>query len=256
MRYRFARKCWRVVELFSLAQLVPFLPFRTTLAQQPLGPTHFGPASDEVPFPRPLRQVENFTEYGGTWTVKSDELWTEAGPGPKLISDTPEFSVGEVGVEILLPGDHDGNAALIARVREAGVGADHFIGYEIALDARNQVLRLGRHRHNFELIRDVPCQVPTGQWISLVVKIDKTSLEVLLDGNSVLHHDDGANALPAGAVGLRPWQRDARYRNLWVKTNGQHHQSCPFNRTRRLSMLTSYCRMPVFHRWHFSLATP
>ena len=224
MRYRFARKCWRVVVLFSLAQLVPFLPFRTTLAQQPLGPTHFGPASDEVPFPRPLRQVENFTEYGGTWTVKSDELWTEAGPGPKLISDTPEFSVGEVGVEILLPGDHDGNAALIARVREAGVGADHFIGYEIALDARNQVLRLGRHRHNFELIRDVPCQVPTGQWISLVVKFDKTSLEVLLDGNSVLHHDDGTSALPAGAVGLRPWQRDARYRNLWVETNGQHHE--------------------------------
>ena len=175
-------------------------------------------------FSETVRQVEGFTDHGGTWAVKGNELWAGAGPGPKLISDSPIFGVGEVGVEILLPDDRDGNAALIARVREAGVGADRFIGYEIALDARNQVLRLGRHRHNFELIRDVPCQVPTGRWISLLAKFDKASLEVLVDGNPVVRHDDGTNTLPAGAVGLRPWQRDARYRNLWVKTNGQHHE--------------------------------
>ena len=115
--------------------------------------------------------------------------------------------MGEVGVEVFLTDDRDGNAALIARVSESGVGADKFIGYEIALDARHQILRLGRHRHNFELIRDVPCRVPVGQWISLVAKLGKTSIEVLVDDKTVLSHDDGTESLPAGMVGLRPWQR-------------------------------------------------
>jgi len=165
--------------------------------------------------------------------VKDGELWASAGPGPKLVCDAPTFSAGEVGVEVLLANDRDGNAALIARVSEAGVGADRFIGYEIALDARRQVLRLGRHRHNFELIRDVSCRVPLGQWIPLVAKFGETSVEVVVDGKSVLRHDDGTKSLPAGTVGLRPWQREARYRNLWIKTGGRI-RTIPFRKNEEL----------------------
>jgi len=154
--------------------------------------------------------------------------------------------VGEVGVEVFLTDDRDGNAALIARVSESGVGADKFIGYEIALDARHQILRLGRHRHNFELIRDVPCRVPVGQWISLVAKLGETSIEVLVDGKSILRHDDGTKSLPAGTVGLRPWQREARYRNLWVKIEGRTH-TLPFRKNEgldRANELLTEARLP------------
>ncbi|MCH5376316.1 MAG: DUF1080 domain-containing protein, partial [Planctomycetes bacterium] len=75
----------------------------------------------------------------------------------------------------------------------------------------------------------MPCRVPVGEWIPLVVKFEATSLEVFLDGNRVLRHDDATNSLPAGTVGLRPWQREARYRNLWVKRDGQSH-TIPFRR--------------------------
>ncbi len=207
--------------LLALAAILLLLKPAPAPAQHSTRRAPIGPSQIASPFSRFVGPVVGFTAHGGTWKVENGELWAGAGPGPKLVCDTPAFSVGEVGVEVLLPDDRDGNAALIARVSESGAGADTFIGYEIALDARRQVLRLGRHRHNFELIRDVPCQVPVGQWVSLVAKFGKTSIEVVVDGKSVLRHDDGTKSLPAGNVGLRPWQREARYRNLWIQADGR-----------------------------------
>ncbi|MBC8875969.1 MAG: DUF1080 domain-containing protein [Planctomycetes bacterium] len=245
---RFHREQRKVTAIaLALAQILLFLNTNSTGAQQLATGEPVDPSRAQLPFPRPVQPVEGFTAHGGTWVVKDGELWASAGPGPKLVCDTPTFSVGEVGVEVLLPDDRDGNAALIARVSEAGVGADKFVGYEIALDARRQVLRLGRHRHNFELIRDVPCRVPVGQWISLVARLGKTSLEVLVDGKSVLRHDDGAKSLPAGAVGLRPWQREARYRNLWVETGGSK-RTIPFQKNEgfeRASELLTGVHLPA-----------
>jgi hypothetical protein len=49
-------------------------------------------------------------------------------------------------VEVFLPSKGGGNAALIVKVSEPGIGADAFNGYEVALDAGGQFLRLGRQR--------------------------------------------------------------------------------------------------------------
>jgi alpha-L-arabinofuranosidase len=43
----------------------------------------------------------------------------------------------------------------------------------------------------------------------------------------IVQHDDGENALLSGTVGLRPWQREARFRKLWVRT-GSNPASLPF----------------------------
>ncbi|MEJ7638573.1 MAG: hypothetical protein WKF75_11515 [Singulisphaera sp.] len=42
---------------------------------------------------------------------------------------------------------------------DPGVGADRFHGYECRRPGR-QLLGFGRHRNNWEPIRDVPCMVP------------------------------------------------------------------------------------------------
>jgi len=154
-------------------------------------------------------------------------LFAGAGPGPKLIRDAPVFSEGEMGVDVLLPTAGGGNAGLIARVTAPGVGADRFNGYEISLDAQNGFLRLGRHRQNFELIRDTPCAVPVNEWISLVVRLRGRSIEVLVNGRTVIAYEDTEHPLPAGTFGIRPWQRHARFRNLWVR-RGDTRTAIPF----------------------------
>jgi alpha-L-arabinofuranosidase len=177
----------------------------------------FGESFQEPPLALPL---EGFTTYGGRWVAKEGAVWAEGGDGPKLISDDPAFATGEVGVEMLLPERKGGNAGLIVKVGDAGVGADKFTGYEVALDSTGHLI-LGRHRQNWESIRNVPCDVPANQWIRLVLGLRSNALEVLVNGKSMFTYQDTEHPLGAGRVGLRTWQREAQFRNLYVQTDGQ-----------------------------------
>src|SRR5205807_1202139 len=115
-----------------------------------------------------------------------------------------------------LPGNSRGVAGLVVKVREPGAGADNFIGYEVAVSAEPQFLRFGRHRHNWEHIKDVPCRVPKDQWVALVVRMRENRLEVLVDDKSILTYEDHEHPLKSGRIGLRAFERACSFRNLWV----------------------------------------
>jgi DUF1680 family protein len=169
----------------------------------------------------PITPLEGFKVLGGIWWIQGEELHFSGTAGDKLVSELPAFADGEVGVEVFVPDRRSSNAGLIVRVADPKMGMDDFDGYEIALNASAQNVRLGRHRHNWELIKDIPCAVPIGQWVPLAVKLEGRTIEVFVKDRSVLRHDDGDATLPAGRVGLRQFQPEARYRNLWVKTGGK-----------------------------------
>jgi hypothetical protein len=178
----------------------------------------FGESFQEEP---PAVPPKGFKAFGGNWRVnEAGILWASGGDGPKLVSEHPEFAAGQAGVEVFLPDASAGNAGLIVKASHAGGGADNFDGYEVSLDAARQVLRLGRHRHNWEHIQDAPCEVPVGRWIPLVVEMTGPKLVVLVNGKRVIEYEDREHPLGAGTVGLRQWQREARYRRLSVKTGG------------------------------------
>jgi alpha-L-arabinofuranosidase len=177
----------------------------------------FGESFQEPSPPIPLR---GFTAYGGHWQPESGTLRAEGGDGPKLVADAPVFEAREAGVEMYLPGGGNGNAGLIVKVSEAGEGADNFVGYEIALEPGGRLV-LGRHRHNWEPIRSLPQTVPVNQWFALVVRMATNRLEVSINGRSVLRYEDRDHPLASGQVGLRTWQHEARFRNLYTKTGSQ-----------------------------------
>jgi len=178
----------------------------------------FGESFQEPP---PVSTIPGFMAYGGRWMVRDGEVAISGLDGPKLVSNHGAFQDGAVGVEVFFADRQGDNAGLIVCVAQPGVGADRFSGYEVSLSAARQSLRLGRHRNNYTLLKDVPCAVAPGRWIPLEVRLTGSILEILVEGKSVLRHDDGPAALPAGTVGLRAWQQAARYRNLWVKTGDQ-----------------------------------
>ncbi|HUT60551.1 MAG TPA: family 16 glycoside hydrolase [Phycisphaerae bacterium] len=176
-----------------------------------------GQAFQEPPLNPP---VKGFTVHGGRWAARQDELAAPGGAGPKLICDEPAFGVGEVGVEVFFPDRAAGNAGLIVKTSDCGVGADRFNGYEVALDPSGHVV-VGRHRQNFESIRNVPCPVPVNQWIPLVVRMTEKTLRIDVAGKTVFEYEDREHPLTSGQVGLRTWQREARFRNLWIRTDGR-----------------------------------
>jgi hypothetical protein len=183
----------------------------------------FGESFQEPAPPAPLR---GFTAYGGRWIPQAGELAAETGDGPKLLCAGPAFAEGEVSVELFFPEQKPGNAGLIVKVSQPGLGADRFTGYEVALETSGRLV-LGRHRQNWEPIRTVPCAVPIKEWLTLTVRMTEKSLEVLLNGKSLTQFEDTEHPLASGSVGLRTWQREARFRNLVITTAGTR-QPKPF----------------------------
>lgn len=177
----------------------------------------FGESFQEPP---PAVPPKGFTAYGGQWRVEDGVLWAAGGDGPKLISDEPALAADEVGVEVFLPGHKGGNAGLIVRVTEPGTGADKFTGYEVTLESGGRLV-LGRHRPNWEAIRNIPCEARPDEWIPLVVRLKDNALEVQVKNKSVLTYEDREHPLAPGWVGLRTWQREARFRGLYVRKDGQ-----------------------------------
>ncbi|MBO0698424.1 MAG: DUF1080 domain-containing protein [Zavarzinella sp.] len=176
----------------------------------------FGESFQEPPTPPPIK---GFTAYGGRWEVADGVASVEAGPGPKLISDHAPFTDGQVGADVFLPGKARGVAGLVLAVRDPAVGADRFTGYEVSVSNDPGFVLLGRHRQNWEPLKRVPYTIPADRWVSLAVRRQGPTLEILMDGKSVLTYEDRDHPLEAGAVGLRPFDRPARFRNLWVQTN-------------------------------------
>ena len=103
-------------------------------------------------------------------------------------------------------------------VSQPGIGADRFTGYEISLETTGKLV-IGRHRQNWEPLLEVPCNVPLNEWISLSVELKPKSLVVFVNGQRLASYEDKDHPLEAGAVGLRTWQREARYRNFKITTN-------------------------------------
>jgi hypothetical protein len=200
----------------------------------------FGESFQEPPSHRP---VQGFQAFGGSWTLRDEELDASGGPGPTLVSDHAPVGRGQVGVEVFFADRAAGNAGLIVKTGRAGVGADNFDGYEVSLNPERNVLTLGRHRHNWEPIKDVPCPVPVGEWVRLAVRFTEQVLEVLVNDRSVIRYEDRQHPLRSGGIGLRQWQRGARYRKLWVKVDEAdgRREALPFQETRTTSVRSARC---------------
>ena len=169
----------------------------------------------------PETAVEGFTTIGPGWGLDGEDLLGPASPGPKLLADGPPLETGEARVRVFFPDDHAGAAGLILKVNGARPGADNFHGYEVSLNPKKQTLALGRHRDNWEPLREIPCAVPVGRWIALVVTMGAADLIVSVDGREVLRFEDRDHPLPRGVIGLRTWQRTARFRDLEIVRDGR-----------------------------------
>ncbi len=180
-------------------------------------------------FAEPAKQLplKDFKTYDGRWTPTSDGgVQGMGGNGSKIVWTGSSISNGEVSVEVKLTEAAGGNGGLILKTGDSNSGADAFIGYEVSLE-RPGFLVLGRHRHNWEPLRHVPCDVPVNEWIKLTVRMSGNSLEVFVNGKSIVQFEDDEHPLAAGGVGLRIWQPKVSFRNLSVTVDAAK-QNIPF----------------------------
>ncbi len=180
----------------------------------------FGESFEEPP---PGRGIQGFTVIDGAWSVADGKLQGTAGPGHKIISSRPPYRDGITRVEVRFNAESGGNAGLILSVLDARPGADSFTGYEISLDTSGRLV-LGRHRNNWEPIREVACEVPLSRWIPLAVHRTGATFQIYVSHRLLLEYTDRDHTLATGSVGLRTWQRPAEFRGLVVEESGTEHR--------------------------------
>ena len=182
-------------------------------------------------------QFQNFTIFGGDWNAEDEHtIAVAADSGPKLVCSLEQFqnlTAGEVSVEIFFPETRRGggyqNAGILLKISEPGIGADDFIGYEIAPSWESQCVTLGLHRHDFRKIADVPCVIPAEKWITLHVRFNETSFEIYLDDKFITKYNVPArDSVRSGGIALRPWQASVKYRNLKIKNVEEQWETVSF----------------------------
>lgn len=163
---------------------------------------------------------EGWTTYGGDWHLIEQAVQVSADAGGKLVQNAPDFADGTVEADVQLPDGKGDNAGLLVRVQNPGVGADNFDGYEVSLSASRQQLILGKHRHNFQPLREAAVAVTPGLWQHLRVNLDGPRLRIYVNDapTPLIDYTDTDRPLISGRIALRTWNADAEFRNVRVQT--------------------------------------
>ncbi len=159
--------------------------------------------------------VKGFLQYDSPWAINDDVLELHTGGHGKIVCQNPYLQKGTVSVDVRVDGSQ-AISGLIFNVSEAGAGADAFIGYEVSLDAAKKVLVVGRHRHNWSKITEVPVEFETKEWNTMRVDFEGGKASIYINDNKLYDLNDTAEPISGGLVGLRSYGGSAAYRNLTI----------------------------------------
>ncbi|WP_460672470.1 family 16 glycoside hydrolase [Larkinella ripae] len=193
-------------------------------------------------FEEPATGVDlgRWRRYTGYWTATADAvtiipgrnttsevfmngihpLGVEPDQSAKLIYEPRDYANGTVQAQIRFIGKGE-SGALLVRVANAGVGHDGFDGYEISLSRDGKTVALGKHRQNFERLREAAVAVNPEAWNTVKVTLNGPELTVFLNEKPVLSYRDANAPLLTGKIGLRTWKSAMEFRGITVEENGK-----------------------------------
>jgi alpha-L-arabinofuranosidase len=176
----------------------------------------FGESFEEPPKSPP---VLGWSTFGGSWGVSEGALRVKPDFGAKAVHNSATIADGAVSCALRFESDTTGNGGLIVRVQDPRVGADDWIGYEVALYPGQDRLMLGRHRNNFQMLKSVPVPVEPGKWHKLRVELEGPTLRILVDDakEPAILFDDADASIREGKVGVRTWGSDVAFRDVVVE---------------------------------------
>jgi len=174
----------------------------------------FGESFEE---PSPGMNFVNFGKYEGSWNLVQSVVSVLAWPGAKLVSTLPGYTDGSAEVNMKFTGTSGDNAGLIFHVSNPGNGADTFDGYEISLMQSGKLLRLGRHQHNYAMLKEANVSFTPGDWTNLRVEMTGGRIRVYINKavTPALDYTDNVPLL-TGSVGLRTWNSDVQFKDLII----------------------------------------
>lgn len=178
-------------------------------------------------FEEPAETVvyDGFKSHNGNWVLDGGVMKVNRGWGFQLIEQSNPFGDGSVEVDLKFTGTRGENAGLTVRVGEAGKGSDNFDGYEISLSYDGKKLIFGKHRYNWEPLKEADVAFNPLDWTHLKVELIGPEIRIFLNRSSepALTYTDTQSPLLTGKVGLRAYYAETAFRDLTITDAGGVH---------------------------------
>ncbi|MCC8426853.1 alpha-L-arabinofuranosidase C-terminal domain-containing protein [Mucilaginibacter sp. UR6-11] len=171
--------------------------------------------------PAPPVRIKGWKTLQGDWNVVNGGIAVKSGPGYKLIKENPILKDGSIEADLKF-GRGGENAGFIVRVANEQSGLDDFDGYEISVAPGRQMLVLGKHVHNFKLLKETKIAFDRTNWLHLKAMVTGSRISIYLNNNNTpaLEFIDDENPLLTGKIGLRTFQADVIFKDVVIKQNG------------------------------------
>lgn len=164
-------------------------------------------------------------DYGGTWAVHDGIYSQRSGGdvGAKALTGSTLWQDYTVSADVRIT-SASGDAGLLARITDPGVGPDSHAGYTAFFDAGAGNLTIARQQYAYEPLGSVPIAggVQQNSWYHLTLTVTGFTLSATLTplaggATTRLHVQDPYRSFAAGMVGLRGHAGTADFRHVSIQ---------------------------------------
>lgn len=169
--------------------------------------------------PAPLAGFDGWTTLKGEWRIGGGGVPSGAGPGYKLIRNTPMVVDGFFEADVIFT-DRGRNAGLIFRVANERSGRDALDGYAVNVSRRDKRVVLGKYLHNWQRLAEGEMSLDPGDSLHLSIHLQGPHIMVYINGATtpVIDHTDAHDPLLKGKVGLRTENAAVVFKNITMGT--------------------------------------
>ena len=167
-----------------------------------------------------------FIPYGGGWFVRDAALHaaSNAGSGSYGLAGVKCVALQTEFADFTYEGDVSvgpvGNAGLIFRVSEPGIGGDSYQGYYVGLSAEGNNVELGRTNNDWKSLGTAKMNFETDKPVKMRVEARGPSIKVWVGDMTKPLIEANDATFNSGAIGVRHYATDpAKTRGSWANLN-------------------------------------
>lgn len=163
--------------------------------------------------------TDQWTNYGGTWSLIDGKYCVNSGPGYKSIMK--DQTVTDFVCETDIGVDSGGNAGIIFRTSNPSVGIDAYSGYFAGVDGRNQGVVLGKASNGWTGLSWASTPISTTSTNHLKVVVNGSNIKVYLNDMNTPKIDINDSSYISGGIGFRTCNAQANFDNMVVTNYGE-----------------------------------
>jgi len=180
----------------------------------------FGESFEE---PAAIQDFSSFSKFEGIWSVENNIVGCSASRGGKIVYEKAELNDGTFQTDIRFDNERGNFAGVAFRVNKAGIGRDNFEGYAFSLSSVGKKIVLTKHANNSVDLVKADVEYDPYVWNNVKIELKGNTIEIFLNGNSVIKHTDNKNPFLSGKIGLRNLVSDVYYRKINYTIGGKNH---------------------------------